>query len=135
MSIHGRAYFKRWSNSVSISSMQELRSTTFLPSLCKPLLPVEESLSVVTLEQRLYPLEPLKQKETFEVGFRVARLSDFRFRMDIGFFNSESRKPKILAAVEQSFSDEKQRAIRIPGAVRKTLLEMYTRTPSKFNNL
>ncbi len=118
---------------MSIPSMHELRSSSFLPGLFKPLLPSLDSLSLspVTIEQQLYPLERPKPTQSFDVGFRVARLNEFRYRVDIGFFSGEEKKPKMLGALEQSFCDDKQRTIRVPRVVRQSLMQMYTQKPSK----
>jgi acyl-CoA thioesterase FadM len=118
--------------------MHELRSPSFIQNLGKSALPEDfsKSLTLVTLEQQLYPLTHLKLPERFDVGLRVSRLSDFRFKLDIGLFRPSESKPSMLGSVEQSFSDEKQRAIRIPRNCRSFLSKISTRIPkNKFASL
>ena len=135
MTIHGRPYFRRWLQDVPISSMHQFRVLNFLPDLAKPLISTKllsPTFSLVTLDQHLYPLDRLKQFPTrLDVGVRVASLSDFRYRVHVGFFRPSETQPVMLGSFEQSLMDEKQRVVRIPRDLRNSLIELYSKCPQK----
>ena len=139
MSLHSRVYFKRWLKEVPVTSMHEFQSPTFVPGLAKTALGLIESptLQLVTLDQQLHHLERgLGRSDEFpvrlDVGFRVARLSEYRYRVDLGFFRISENRPLLLGSVEQSLMDGKQRAIRIPRSFRASLSKLYSRCPKRF---
>ena len=124
MSLHSRAFYRKWVPNVSVTSMHEVRSGVFLSNLVKPLFHTNlpSSLSVVTLEQHLYPLQHLKEFPSFyDVGFRVSKMTDYRYRVDIGLFRPTDTTPLMLGSVEQSLADHKQRTIRLPRVFRESL--------------